>query len=375
MSESSPTPVDDASFARSHRFNSGLRQLREDLGAAGYTEGAIASALGASDPERALSETGFHAYFAPDSAACAESPLVVLTHLYVLNRAVPAHAVTRALGRPLTELLDSLHMLVEESGQYRGTVSLTPYRSKLFLSDLLFTSEGPQLVTRNPRADAVMPPHAATFQVLRQMERPGEAFLDVGCAGGFFALMLEEECDRVAGIDINPRAVAYAEANAALNGSAATFTTADIASFSPPEGSLFSDFLFNSPTVPRYRGRDNEVGQMTARSSLDLVVAAAPRILRPGGTVQVMLICEVPESYASLNAMVQEWLVGTPISKLFIAPLDSPHFTVTMEQLRSRRIHGRSLLLEDRADAELLCGALADRGVTHVEPALVRISL
>ncbi|MBL8173357.1 MAG: methyltransferase, partial [Bryobacterales bacterium] len=100
-------------------------------------------------------------------------------------------------------------------------------------------------------ADAVMGPGETTgilYRAGKPQRRLRSAF-DLGCGAGTLALLLARDADRVVGSDINARAVAMAQANAALNGIGnAEFVTGDM--YAPVEGQRFDLLLSQPPYYP-----------------------------------------------------------------------------------------------------------------------------
>lgn len=351
-----------------------LRVLADYLTRVAFTEGAVAHLLRAPNPEHVLSSTARYAYYADDSLTDLMTTAVgTLTRLFVLNRPVETREVEVRLEPKALGAMKILNLLCVDVDRYRGTASITPYRSRFFLSDRLFTSAGPGLVTLNRSADVVMPPHASSLMSIGAMARPTDSFLDVGCAGGFVAMTTERLCRRVSGVDINARCIGFARANAVLNRSSATFTTCDIRAFVADDGYRFSDLLFNSPTLPRLGNADVELAQMSAEQAVRLIVTAAPRVLRAGGLAQIQVLVEVPGKLGSVQKTVSAWLAGADISELSVTELDAPHVTISHDQLRRGRLDGRNQLVGDRADADLLIASLLRREIAEVVPAMIRV--
>ncbi|GIG71595.1 methyltransferase [Phytomonospora endophytica] len=352
-----------------------LRTLGRMLVEVGYTEDAIAEIVGARDPDEMLSHTANYAYFTDEETTELATTVGVLARLFLLNRAVPAPVVRTSLKRELYATLESLGFLSTAQGACRGTVSVTPYRSRLFLSDQLFTSKGPQKVRHSTRTDMVMPPHATSILSLSEVPDVTGSLLDVGCAGGFLSIMAESRCDRVVGIDINPRAIRYARANATMNNTAAWFETADIGEYSIHAKRSFDNLLFNAPSLPRFRAENSEMGQMSAQAAFMLIASAARRTLCRGGTARIVITAEVQAKFGSLTAMVDEWSASAGAPETTVRELDAPSLGITPEQLRSRRLHGRSLLVTERSDVDLLMNALLERDVIEVVPAVIRLNM
>jgi methylase of polypeptide subunit release factors len=372
-------PLDDSVLGKALAAEDSVQALRSvaaHLHRAGFDEHRAAAVLGAPSAEHLLGNPARHAFFAERRRpGPSTAPVSVLTSLFILNRTVPADWVHGALAPELTDLLRDLSLLTRSGEEYQGTVSITPYRSRFFLSDRLFSSPEPQQVVAASGANLVMPPHASSLLALDTVDRIEDSFLDVGCGGGFLALNAGEKCGRVAGIDLNPRCVSFAAANSTLNSLDATFSVEDFASLSAVGGARFGSLLFNAPTLPRIDPEDGEFGQTTAEQVIRKTAATAPRILRPGGTAFVLTLVEVPEKFGSATDAVHHWLSGTDVRDLTVTEIDTPQLTLTRQQLTDRQLPGQSLLVYGAVHAKRLMSALVERGIGSVGLAMVAIRI
>ncbi|MFD8692529.1 methyltransferase domain-containing protein [Streptomyces sp. NPDC059651] len=351
-----------------------LRELPGHLVRAGFNERSACQLLGAPSPEHLIANTTRYAFFAdfphigtPPSAAD------VLTALFVLNRPLATAVVDKALDPALRDLLQEARLLNRSEGVCRGLVSLTPYRSRYFLSDPLFSNPSPQTLHMHAASDLAMPPHASTLIALDTVGTVNDSFLDVGCGSGFLALNAVAGHGHRAGIDLNPRSVAYASANAELNSDRVSFEQANFATHTVPSSERFGALLFNAPTRPCAGPEDGEFGQATAEQVLRTTAEAAPRLLRPDGMAHVLTLIEVPRRFGSVTDTIHHWLADTPATEVTVTELDDPRFVITEAQLRNGRCHGQSILAAGAAQGERLVSALRARDVVSV--ALVRVAL
>lgn len=100
--------------------------------------------------------------------------------------------------------------------------------------------------------DAVMGPSDATANLCRAARPsvPVKRTLDVGCGAGAVGLVLARGAESVVATDINPRALALARINAALNGIGnVEFRLGDC--FAPVRGETFDLIVSQPPFVPR----------------------------------------------------------------------------------------------------------------------------
>lgn len=154
-----------------------------------------------------------------------------------------------------------------------------------------------------------------TTAFLYHAGRPARAVdraLDLGCGAGTLALLLARDVRESVGADINPRAVALATWNAAVNGIAnARFVTGD--AFAPVHGERFDVILSQPPYYPNPGGGAHELkflhggprGDEIARR----IVAGIPSHLAPGGRAIVFASWPdgcAPEAPAGWN--MREWI-------------------------------------------------------------------
>jgi hypothetical protein len=114
---------------------------------------------------------------------------------------------------------------------------------------------------------------------------------------------------------------------------------------------------------------------MSALEAVRLVREAAPRVLRPGGMVQVSALVEVPEALGSARQTVAAWFSGPGVAGLDVTEFAVPEFTVTREQLDRRRLHGLTQLAGNRAEADRLIAHLLRRRISSVVPVMIRFSI
>ncbi|MEO3778258.1 class I SAM-dependent methyltransferase [Micromonospora sp. B11E3] len=125
----------------------------------------------------------------------------------------------------------------------------------------------------------------ADLLIRLMLRQGGKRALDMGCGSGVISLALADRYETVLGVDVNPRAVALSQLNAALNGlDNVTFREGDM--FEPAEGT-FDRIIFNSPT--------NEEGSEfvdlleAGEPILETFFRGVPKKLESGGVVEVNL--------------------------------------------------------------------------------------
>ena len=240
-----------------------MAALRAALDAAGFSSAAVRSALGAG--AELLSQSFDIAVHnrrlgeAPDAHAA-------LLRLLVLDLPVEAAAVDRALGGS-AELLVRLGVASEDGDVLRAAARIVPHDDLLIASDRV-TETAPEHV-----AGVHWP--SATLSNLT-VRREVATALDVGTGNGIQALVASRHAARVVATDVNERALAFAEFNAALNGvENVEFRAGSF--FEPVEGERFDLVVCNPPYV---------ISPETAHVFRDSGL--------PGDTVSEKLVGELP---------------------------------------------------------------------------------
>jgi 2-polyprenyl-3-methyl-5-hydroxy-6-metoxy-1,4-benzoquinol methylase len=114
-----------------------------------------------------------------------------------------------SFGRELGTLVDAGILYHDKDKCYRSTYLVTPWNGMIYLTDFPDTGH----------VDEVFSPHVETkfFSSLLQV-RPNDNVLDLCTGGGMLLLEAARRGASGLGIDISPRAISFAKANAAING-------------------------------------------------------------------------------------------------------------------------------------------------------------
>ncbi len=274
-------------------------ELRALLAELGYEESRLTAQCGlASPPTRADIARFMHETRAADA-------LAVLARVFLGGIAAPGAAARRAWPARLVELCVDAGLLEAREGLLVPAVLIVPRGTVLLASDALVTLGGSQARDFVPPAST----HAAgTLLNLTIRERLTTA-LDLGTGCGVQALAAAAHCEHVVAVDINPRATAYAEFNARLNGFAnVECRTGDF--FGPVEDQRFDLVVSNPPFVPgphqqfTYRDSDRELDEVCR----DVARQAAAH-LNDGGYCQ--MLCEWVEVEGEpWRQRIEGWLDG-----------------------------------------------------------------
>jgi SAM-dependent methyltransferase len=197
--------------------------------------------------------------------------------LFFLADGVDADAAARALGASFEPALAAGLLL-------RAGDTVTCPFTFAFADELLVVSD--PLDGGGDAADLVMGPGATTAELARLARPTGPcaSVLDLGCGAGTLALLYAPLAARVVGTDVNPRALAFARANAALAGRDVEWRQGDL--YAPVEPETFELVVAQPPFVPRPAGAAEATylhggarGDELARRAL----AGLPARLAPGG--------------------------------------------------------------------------------------------
>lgn len=182
-----------------------ITTLGSALARAGFSARGLEPLLGA--PDARVSEAEQEALWA--FRARGREPAAILARCFLLQRPTTNAELRRALGADGLAAATGLRWI--EGGRPRVQLSLH--------GDLVIASDAQ--VDRPPRA-FVQAPTTATMLLERLLLPAGDAArtLDLGTGTGYLALRLAGRASgaTVIGSDIAPRALAFARANAALNG-------------------------------------------------------------------------------------------------------------------------------------------------------------
>jgi precorrin-6B methylase 2 len=180
------------------------------------------------------------------------------------------------LPQRLAALLAEAGALVREGGRLRSSVRFSSLGERLFVHSAYPTRE----------ADAVFfGPDTYRFCALLEARVEGaRRCVDVGAGCGAGGIVLAPRCESVVLCDVNPRALRFAEVNAALAGVEASILRSDV--LAGVEGD-FDLVVANPPYLADdlHRTYRDGGGDLGAELSLRIVREALERLPRGGGLV------------------------------------------------------------------------------------------
>jgi hypothetical protein len=278
----------------------GIERLRTALTSAGYTSTGIAERIGPTATEAARRGD----LRAAVRATAGGDPLDTLIRLYICGTTEPEAAVAAAL--PLDDARSAGLVEPNQDG-YRAGIELEPYGDVWLISDL-----SAELRPGRPlRPDHVLGLGAASTTLIdATIRRPVGTALDLGTGCGVQALQLSRHAAQVTATDVSARALCFAATTAALAGLDWEMLRGDLTV--PLAGRAFDLVVSNPPFVvgpgeATYSYRDS--GRPGDAVCAELV-AAAPALLNPGGTMQ-FLANWLHVAGQPWQERFAEWLAGT----------------------------------------------------------------
>ena len=171
------------------------------------------------------------------------TPLHTLIRLFALHAAVAEADARRAFSPLPLEEVASLGLVERADGGVRPLVALA------VTEGLVLARDRPDPVTFAVQPDHVLgvgPP--ALLLARLTVRRPARRVLDLGCGGGVQALLAARHAETVVGVDLSPRALAFARFNALLNGVRnVEWREGDL--YAPVAGERFDLVVSNPPYV------------------------------------------------------------------------------------------------------------------------------
>jgi methylase of polypeptide subunit release factors len=167
------------------------------------------------------------------------SRLSTVIRLLALNFEVDERAVAQAFAPITPAQLSGLGLVEIGGGSVRALVRLSVHGDLLIAYDR--QGEGGANLVTGINSPAVLLAQLAVRRPVRQM-------LDLGTGNGIQGILSSRHCERIISTDVNPRALAFADFNAALNG-VTNMETRLGSLYEPVAGERFGLILSNPPYV------------------------------------------------------------------------------------------------------------------------------
>lgn len=274
----------------------------------GYSESTVHELLGEDAYSRGEEE-------APaDERRLPESRLATVIRILFLQRSVPTADAVEALGRRGVEAL-------EITGLATVGDEVVPRVRMLPIGRLLVTADGYSQADDPADYVAVYTPTSRLCDSLTPRPRVARA-LDVGTGSGIHALLAASHAEHVVATDVNARALAFTELNAALNG----VTNVECrrgSLFEPVAGETFDLITCNAPYVvsPESRWAYRDSG-LQADEISERVVGDAAAHLADGGFA-TLLVSWLAEDEDEPDERVVEWAERTSCDSWILSTWES----------------------------------------------------
>jgi methylase of polypeptide subunit release factors len=275
------------------------RKAAELLGAvlrdAGYDEDAIVELLGDDGPAADTDDVPVHERRLDDSA------LATIVRLLLLQLPVRLDDLTAAIARAGVDALLATGLATA------GGETIVPLARIVPAEGLLMAFDGFARGLDDPVGFVAPFTPTASWLAAVTPRRHAARALDVGTGNGVHALLAAGHADHVIATDVNPRALAFTEINAALNGLKNVETRLG-SLFDPVAGQQFDLITCNAPYVvspeSRWQYRD---GGLPADELSERVVKLAAASLAPDGYA-ALLVSWVAESEDEPDERLEGWL-------------------------------------------------------------------
>jgi methylase of polypeptide subunit release factors len=246
--------------------------------------------------------------------------LATLLDLFIGSRALERRVVRVALAPLDLEDLERARLLEIREDTVRASVSLALHDGLIVAGDsgpARSVSDSVQSVTGSAQALAAL-----------TVREPVTAALDLGTGSGIQALLAARHAERVVGVDVNPRALAFAGLGQRLN-RIANVEWREGSWLAPVAGERFDQIVCNPPFVispeRSYLFRDSEEGGETLCRRL---VRASVEHLTDGGCATLMV--NWAHGGDDWSAPLREWIRGLPCDAVLLRYISQDPLTYAL---------------------------------------------
>lgn len=276
----SPGPLHDGAVPAPSTVP-GLPELAEGFRGAGYSSTGLLAVLGV---DGGVATAPGNLVVHERRLAAAPGPLADLVALLTLNWPRSAAAIAAAVGSTGVDALVASGCVVQDGTDLLPIVRIVPHGELWLASDRRHepgTTADPLQVT------GINPP--ATLLSVLTVRRPVARALDIGTGNGIQALLAAQHSEEVVATDVNPRALAFAAFNAALNG-VDNIEFREGSLLEPVTGERFDLIVTNPPYVisPEHEFVFRDSGAAPGALCAELV-HSLPSVLAPGGFAAMLV--------------------------------------------------------------------------------------
>ena len=287
-----------------------LAGLRAALARAGYSDDAVAEALG---PRPPFARTRREVYLRRLLDA---GPISALVRLFRLGEAIDDEEADVVLAPADVDALVEAGLLERRADTVKANVELSSYEGLLLVHDRVAESAAPE-------SWHVLFGSASKTLAALTIRRPARSALDLGTGCGVQALLAARHADRVVATDVADRALTFARINAGLNEiENVEFVRGDL--FEPVAGQRFDLIASNPPFVV---SPDSELvfrdSHLPGHEISRVVVAQAQEHLEDDGTATILCSWIAP-SDAHWSTPLRAWVAADALLLQFtsVTPLE-----------------------------------------------------
>ncbi len=292
ISEDVPVPIPLDKTERMAAFT-------EQLGHSGYNLASCAGRLGVFPRLGVNFWREMRPNWSPDRLNLVDT----LVELFIDGCQVEGDRLSRHFSAAFIEAAREMQLVEESDGVFRSRVCLFPCYDKYISTDR------PE---KNTAINQVMWLWGESYILGGLVKRsPRRRAVDIGTGSGVHAILASGHCQRVLAADVNPRALAFAQFNATLNGlSNIEFVLSDV--FGSVSGTC-DLLLANPPYAPDSAAKAGDnfwSGGVAGTDILRQIVHAIPSRLDPDGACH--LIALYPNAPGTtIKEHFDHWLDGT----------------------------------------------------------------
>lgn len=281
----------------------GLAKVRAALDQAGYTSPNIQEALKTN--QHLNPQPGEVVVF--ERRLAAQNPLATLMRLFLIGSTVDRADLQASLPDAPVEELERLGLVEPSAHGIRSMMRIIPHGDIVIACDRNYYGDA-----QSHEADVVTGVNSpATLLADLTVRRQVEKALDLGTGGGIQALLVANHSKKVVAVDINPRALYFAELNAGLN--RVDNVELRLGSwFEPVKGERFDLITANPPYVispdSTFIYRDSG---MPADSLCRQLVRDMPAYLQEGGFGHILISWALATD-EDWSVPLRRWVEGLP---------------------------------------------------------------
>lgn len=169
-----------------------------------------------------------------------------LFDLFFFGRIIKKELIQKIFSKNEINKLTNHCVLEIINNKVQALVRVFFYRKFIFISDFPFRYINANIIDYLTDTDQVFFPYFDSYYFTKFIDKKYEKALDVGTGCGFLAIVSSDNCKEVVGVDINKKAIKYANFNMKLNNlKNVKFIYGDL--FNPVKGQKFDLIISNPP--------------------------------------------------------------------------------------------------------------------------------